>query len=307
MEPKYRHLKIDLPRASRRSLKYGGITYPIKKFLVSNRLTSRLLRRAGAELEELARLQNLHLKTFELLKRESAGAAAFGSGYGYLDDLQELKVALKYKKQLEDGRQDTQAESGTFYRHAEEVLGTLFRADPNIRELVNFGVGYAHVDGILASKFPAVTFVGIDRSRFTKFLNEDDFRDRENMEFVAGDIFQLLEKRDFAGGVFFTARTLLLLPKSFIDRLYAAVHRAKFRYIVGLEQLGISRQTGQAYEFSDDEQASVVFRDTMFIHNWPGIVKNADFTMARSELVKSQHPHEDFRILSFTAVRRGGD
>ena len=115
------------------------------------------------------------------------------------------------------------------------------------------------------------------------------------------NVFELFESNRFDGGVFFHSRTLLLLPQEFIRKLYMAARQAGFKYIFGAEQYGISRQSGKAYDFSYDFQESVVYRDFMYIHNWPNILKDCGFELQKIESVKTDHPHEDFRIMSFEA------
>lgn len=215
--------------------------------------------------------------------------------------MSELQVAVKYAKQIQDGFK-APSESAKLYAHLDTVLSDLLRSN-KIQTVLNFGVGYAHIDSLLASKFPYIQFIGTDRSRLTKTYNEMHFSHLQNLHFVADDIFRFLdmEKERFKGGLFLTARMLLLLPKPFIEKLYKAVAQAGFRYVVCVEQAGISRQTLQCYRFSEDEQPSVAYRETMFIHNYPALLKNAGYSVSRAELIKTDHPHEDYRFLSITA------
>ena len=299
----YDHLRIDLPRDARKLPSHNGILYTLQTILVSNPPIYRVIKRSLRTLRHMDDLKTKHLKSLELLKQDSVDANLYGSQYGYEDDLHELSTAIKYKEQLDNGVNSSANESGVLYRHAEDVLTNLLTADPNLKHFINFGVSYAHIDSVLAVKFPAVTFIGIDRSTFTKHLNEEWFSHLKNMQFVAGDIFDFLAETDLTGGVFYHTRTLALLPRSFIERLYSAVKRAKFMYIVGMEMIGISRQTLRPYDFTNQAQASVVFRDGMYIHNYPGILNNAGFDMTRAELVRTNHPHADYRILSYTGHR----
>jgi hypothetical protein len=301
MESKYLHLKIDL--SGGRKLSYNsGVSYSIKKLLVSNPFTYRVVGRIGREFRDLEYLKNVHLKSFELVNEHAPDGVEFDSPYGYQDEVNELSTAIKYKNQLEAGVENFASESGVLYRHAEQVLTKLLSRDANIKCFVNFAVSYGYINSLLAPKFPNVKFIGINGSKFTRLLNEESFAHLKNMEFVAGDVFRLFDEREFDGGVLFHARTLTLLPnKPFIERLYKTAAKRKLKYVVGMELIGISRQTGRAYEFSDEDPPSVAYRGGMFIHNYPGILKNARFLLLRSELVKTDHPHEDFRILSFTA------
>ena len=207
-----------------------------------------------------------------------------------------------YYEQLQREEFDNiRSESVNLYPYAIEMLSPLFKSNSGIRLILNFGVCYVHIDNELADRFPQITFWGIDRSKLMKVFNEMTFGKKENVTYLAGDIFDLLESKRFDSGVFFHARTLCLLPKVFIERLYRKVFDAGFEYIVGIEQVGISRETGQFYQFSQDDKPSVLFRGRMYIHNYPGLANGCGFKLDYAELVKTNHPHKDFRLLSFTA------
>ncbi len=236
-----------------------------------------------------------------LLKLDDPAANAPGSPYGYADDIHELHVALAYQKEIADGLK-AQSESKVLYQHSEDVLTELIRGDKNIHDAVNFGVSHAHIDSILAGQFTGVQFHGIDRSSLVAFHNHACMGQIKNLHFTVGDVFDLLSSRRWAGGVFFHMRTTVLLTKAFLDRLYAKVREAGFKYIVGFEPIGISRQLNSAYRFSYEDKPSAVYRGGLFIHNYPGILKRAGHEVQRIELVKTGHPHPDMRILSFTAA-----
>jgi hypothetical protein len=92
-----------------------------------------------------------------------------------------------------------------------------------------------------------------------------------------------------------------VLPPSFVHKLYKAVLNAGFSYIVGMEFFGVSRETSKVFEFSEDPVQSVFFRDFMFLHNYPGILKECGFKLEDIELIKTRHSDEDLRLLSFVA------
>ena len=161
----------------------------------------------------------------------------------------------------------------------------------------------AHIDYILAEQFPEIKFVGIDRSKLTKAFNEINYPQKENVELIAGDIFELLGNRRFDGGMFFHMRTLTFLPKGFVNKLYSAANNANFKYLIGFEPLGISRQTKKAYQFSLIDQQSVAYRGHAFIHNYPELAQRAGYSFIESGLIKTGHAHEDYRIIYFIAKR----
>lgn len=239
-----------------------------------------------------------------LLKQDGADAHKFDSPYGYNDDLHELAVAIQYHDQLKRNDFETMpSESADLYKYVIAKLTELFQSDKNITSFLDFGVSYAYMESVLAKKYPHIQFIGIDRSKFTKFFNDEQFSHLKNLESVAGDIFEFLRSRRFDGGIFFHARTMLILPPSFIKKLYQAVREAGFRYIVGMEQSGISRDTWKPYKLSEKEQSSQLYRHFMYIHNYPWFLKNAGFTPIKAEFFKTHHPHPDYRILSFVSKR----
>ncbi len=242
------------------------------------------------------------IQSRELLLKDEQDAQKFGSPYGYGDAAHELATTMMYHNQLKGERfQGSASESEHLYAHIINKVSKFLSENRSIGQFVNFGVCYAHVDSILAQAHPGVHFIGIDRSVFTKVYNEEQFSQLKNLELVAGDIFDLLIERKLNDGVLFHTRTLCLLPASFIKKLYIAAAQAGIEYFIGVEPIGISRETLNEYGFSEEEKPSVAFRDGMFIHNYPGILKRSGFVTNDMELFKTNHPHEDVRFLSFIA------
>ena len=95
----------------------------------------------------------------------------------------------------------------------------------------------------------------------------------------------------------------MLLPKEFIEELYQSVYSSGFKYISLMEQIGISHQTYKCYDFSDKDKPSVAYRGGMYLHNYPGILKKCGYRVIESKLIKTDHPHEDFRFLYILAEK----
>lgn len=227
---------------------------------------------------------------------------SFLSGFGYSSESTELQTAKYYKNQIERRNTTTATESFDLYDHVVDVLSNLLTNDYSIDVVSNFGVSYAYVDSVLAKKFFDRQFIGIDRSKLTQEFNQDNFKDLPNLTFQALDIFEYLANQSKCS-VLVHMRTCTLLPKDFLLSLYLAAYTSNVKYIVGFEQVGWSRETDHAYQFSDDDQDSVVFRGFMYIHNYPGILKAAGFRIERIEMLKTGHPDEDYRIISFVASK----
>jgi len=223
------------------------------------------------------------------------------SQYGYSGDVffNELSCAHNYKKQIDDGFKNP-SESKKLYEHIIDISSHLLDKKKSYTYF-NFGISYAYTDAILAKKYNKVKFIGIERTEAAKIYNNIFFSEIKNLKVLSGDIFELLKKNRFNEGIFFHSRTLLLLSKEFVDKLYNSVYKAGFRYIVGMEQHGVSKQTAKFYNFSYSDQNSVVYRQNMYIHNYPFLLKKNGFKLSRIQNLYTDHPHSDFRILSFCA------
>jgi len=246
-------------------------------------------------------LEDKSRASFALANASDENAAAFGSRFGYEDDLREMAVTIAYKKEIDDGFPQP-SDSPHLYRHAEEVISSLV-ADSVIKRVINFGVSYAHVDAIVAAKFPALRVVGVDRSVLTKAYNERHFSRLPNLDLVASDIFDYLRTIGPGDSLLWHMRTGLLLPKPFLSKLYRAAAESGVKHICLFEPIGLSRQTMEPYRFPDSDQPSVALRDGFYIHNYPGILAAAGYRVNRAELIKMAHPHPDVKILSITASR----
>jgi len=245
-------------------------------------------------------LNNIYIAdslTQQFSKRKRGGNAGdFTSGYGYESSFQELEAAEHYRSQIQQGNLDNQkTESGKVYAAAINSVNEIIKHDSSVKTVTNFGVCYAYLDSILAQKNPHIDFVGIDRSSITKFFNEQFFS-LPNLSFLSGDIFDNL-----TGQILIHTRILVCLTTDFAERLYKQSHLQGIKYIVGVEQCGLSWETGKHYPFSIDEQESVVFRGFMFIHNYPGILKKCGYELIKSEIIKTNHPDPNFRLISFVA------
>jgi len=202
-------------------------------------------------------------------------------------------------------RGDPGGESRELYPHVISVASDLISraAAP---AFLNVGVCYPYVDEQLARRHPETLFLGVERTDVVPALNRIFFGDVSNLEFASGDIFELMRSRRLGGGVLFHARTLTLMSKEFASRLYRAAADAKIDFVFGCEQYGVSRQTKSTFTFSYDEtEQSVIYRKSMFIHNYPALLASSGFDVVRVELLKTSHPDPDYRIFSFVGRRRG--
>ena len=256
----------------------------------------RKLRNFYHECENLKR-EDARLQQSIALLRSGAMAQKFGSGFGD-DERSELETFFNYKNQVTAGVENVASESGATYREVERAVSAILHE--SIPACLNFGVNYAYVDSKLATRHPETHFVGIDRSELTREQNRHCFGHIPNLEFLAGDILDTIHGRSWKDGLLLSARTLVLLPQSFVTALYQAASQAGFRYVVAGEQVGIRRDIQQPYRFSEHPQPSAPFRNGMFIHNYPYLMKQAGYQPQEARLASTPHPRPDFRLLSIT-------
>lgn len=246
----------------------------------------------------------VHQEYVDLLNKNEEDANRSGSPYGY-EEYWEISTVINYHKQLgQKNFENIKSESPALYKEAIKILRDIFQKDPEAKAMLDFGVAYGHMNSVLAKDFQDRKFIGVDRSPFVKLYNDICFSNLQNLSFHAGDIFDLLSSNsELKNGLLFHARTMVCMPPRFAKKLYKAAFDASVRYIVGFEQVGVSRQTDRFYEFSDVPKESVFFRDFMYIHNYPGILKECGYAIQDIGLVRTNNPHEDLRLLRFVAKR----
>ncbi len=216
--------------------------------------------------------------------------------FGYTGN-QEVLTFMDYRQGVKDKLYEG-TESGDLYAR---ILGELsiFLKNNDVKKVLNFGVCYAHIDAELARKFPNIEFHGVDRSPFTKLLNENEFKDIQNLKFFAEDGYKLLENGGY--DMLLHVRTAVVLSKPLVERLYKCAQVSKVKYVVGYEQFGLSYQTTKPYVFSDNDQESVWWRNFMFIHNYPGLLNKQGYKVTSHKFLETRHPTLDYRIFEWFA------
>jgi hypothetical protein len=218
---------------------------------------------------------------------------------GYIGT-EEIDAFIGYRQGVKDESYEG-TESGDLYNRILEALSAFLEKN-DVKKVLNFGVCYAHIDAALARKFPNIEFHGVDRSPYTKLLNENEFKDIPNLKFFAEDGFKLLENGDY--DMLLHVRTAVVLSKPLVARLYECAQAANVKYIVGYEQFGFSYQTAQPYVFSNDDQESVWWRGFMFIHNYPSLLKKSGYTIISHKFLETRHTSPDFRVFEWFAERK---
>lgn len=267
----------------------------IGRFLQRHSLIEKVLREVASRcrgLYDCAQMVRENDTFMPLANRETKEAV----GYGNLDH--EVLAFLAYRNDIVSKRM-YRTESGVLFKQQEEDLTDLLD-EGQVKTVLNFGVCYGHIDALLARKFPSVQFIGIDRSKFTKALNEAEF-DLPNIKFMAGDVHEALAS--LRPDVLLHSRTAVCLNRPAVKKLYRSAYAAGVKYVVGYEQYGTSWQTFEPYVFDLTDQPSVLYRHFMFIHNYPGLLKAAGYEMEKFEILRTASDKQDLRLLSFVARR----
>ena len=247
--------------------------------------------------------KNQHLHSLKQLQEMNSNTSIVDSNeFGYTGDtfIRELNFIHNYAVQTKSFHLlNNLSESEALYARVITDL-CLILEQGKIKNVFNFGIGFAFVDKQLALKFPKINFFGIERTLAAKFYNDEEGIP-SNLKIFSGDVRSHLENNFYEDGLFIHIRTAVLLPKSFIGALYSRLENAGFIELYAVEQLGLSRNTGKAYNFSYQEQKSELYRRHMFIHNYPEILKKYNFKINCFDLFQTSHPHFDYRMLVIKA------
>ncbi len=266
---------------------------------------------SGKLLQLLNKLTNIERSrnlTSELQKaaaqaeQKAADAQTFRAGFVCEHSVREMECGEHYRQELligDWGKQQT--ESGDLYATFIPLVADLIRSK-QLQHVLNFGVSYAHIDSQLAQQFPQVQFTGVGRSPVTRYYNEQFFN-LPNLRFESADMSEVLARQDWKQSVLLHTRTLSSMIPAFTERFYRAVAKAGCEHILLAEPCGISWETGKPYVFSDTPQRSVVLRNFMYIHNYPGLLQAAGYKIHHSTLLKTHHPDPNFRLVIIAASK----
>lgn len=213
-------------------------------------------------------------------------------------DYPELRTATKYKSQVDSGV-FSGTEAGAVYEETGRRIDEVVRTGDTV---LNFGCGYSWVDALAAQRHRDVQFYALDRSEEVRRLNDDSF-DEPNLCPLAGEIIETLSR--LSPHVLVTARTLVLLPESLVRRVFITARDSGVRNIVIVEQTGRSRETFRKLNFNDTSSLkSMWWRDGMWLHHYPGLLKDTGWKVDDQRLRRTDHPHWDFRLWSARASRQ---
>lgn len=247
-----------------------------------------------------------HKKSLNQLEMMHNESELDPNDFGYTGDIffRELEFIHKYALQIKNEKVGNTTESPILYaKLLSDLNGILSSGD--IDTVFNFGIGYAHIDSLLAIRFPKINFIGIERTPVARWYNNEfGISQPPNLQIIDGDIIKHLTEHRYEKGLMLHVRTATLLPTSLIKNLYRHSYLSGFTHIYGAEQCGLSRRTGKAYDFTFIDKPSELYRRHMFIHNYPGLLLEAGFKVPELQFLQTKHPHFDYRILTFLATKQ---
>ena len=271
----------------------------IGKFLYQHKVLNKIFNRISSVILSINN---------DRLRRESLETSD-ASKHGYTNLLPHtyggLEFTLRYSSEISSPgfSENTTTASYKLYQEQLKTMRNLIN-QKRPKKVFNFGICYAYVDNELANEFPEIDFIGIDLSPHNKAVNDVDFSSTKNLTILSGDVFPHFSEIDYSDSIFFHSRTLLLLPREFIQKLYKSVYDANFDCIVGFEQNGLSEEISAPYAFDTFDKPSVYWRDRMYIHNYPYLAKAAGYEIQDIDLFFTPHTSPDFQILRFVAQRK---
>tara|TARA_B100000524_G_C23638549_1_gene365815 strand:- start:690 stop:1652 length:963 start_codon:yes stop_codon:yes gene_type:complete len=157
--------------------------------------------------------------------------------------------------------------------------------DLEVKKLLSIGCSYAYYESIIAKKWKNINVDCFDRSEITAILNKREFS-FSNMSFSHGDLINFLENQKPQYSIFNHMYTTTYLPKDLVENIYSCLEKSLTKYIIIAEPFGISRETGEMYDFSFKEKPSVRFKTNCFIHNYPGILFKYNFSIINYKIVE---------------------
>ncbi len=164
-----------------------------------------------------------------------------------------------------------------FYTAIRDTLA----ANPQLRGVINFGAFFANVDATLALLNPEVRFMAVDLGPDIKRLNESMFAGK-NISFIDSTIEPVVSGNGMRPTLLAHCKTAAVCYPNKIAELYKVAAENGVTHIVGVETTGFCLGTGEFYEFTDQPKPSAVHKSTMYVHNYPAMLRAAGYKMTRA-------------------------
>ena len=205
--------------------------------------------------------------------------------YGY-NELTEITRFFQNKKLIK--QKNNNGDLFTRVNFCVNETEKILSSDHKVKKLFTVGCSYAYYESVIAKKFEHIQVKCFDRSEITALLNKREFV-FSNINFHYGDMIDFLIKQEPVCSIFNHMWTLAYLPKDYVEHIYSNLKKNKTKYIILTERFGISRETGEFFEFSFEDIPSVRYYNDIFIHNYPGILRKYNFDIAKLQVKEIQN------------------
>lgn len=110
------------------------------------------------------------------------------------------------------------------------LIDLVISDDEKVSKIVNVGASYAHVDSLLARRYPGIQFVGVDfAANLAEYNNEFEF---DNLEFRSGYAMEMLEQGQLNADVFFFGNAAYEIKNLELRRYFELFRTSGAKYVV---------------------------------------------------------------------------
>jgi hypothetical protein len=110
------------------------------------------------------------------------------------------------------------------------LVAEVLEGDPSISSVMNVGVSYAHIDGLLARTYPAVRFTCVDFA--TNLADYNAEFARENLEFRSGYAMEMMESGELRADVMLMSSAAYEIKNAEVRRYFELFAKNGGRYVV---------------------------------------------------------------------------
>jgi hypothetical protein len=110
------------------------------------------------------------------------------------------------------------------------IIELVLNSDSAIKTVANVGASYAHVDNLLAQRYPSIDFIGVDFAANLAEYNSEF--NRENLKFESGYAMEMLEQGRLKADVFFFGNAAYEIKNLEIRRYFELFRSSGAKYVV---------------------------------------------------------------------------
>lgn len=145
----------------------------------------------------------------------------------YMLDVQDRDLRCEYFKTTPIER--------TFQGLILPLVEQIISKDPSIKTIVNIGISYAHIDGLLAQKYPQIQFTGVDFASNLQEYNKDFVQ--PNLNFRSGYAMEMLERQDLEADVFLLSNVAYEIKNAELRKYFRTFIKNGGKYVAITEPI----------------------------------------------------------------------